>query len=59
MNKKWTAGLLISLLVVAGCGGSGDKKTENKPQAITLLPVSLIRPWVTAFGIRIFFTVIF
>ena len=33
MNKKWTAGLLISLLVVAGCGGSGDKKTENKAPA--------------------------
>ena len=32
MNKKWTAGLLISLLMVAGCGGSGsgDKKAEQK-----------------------------
>ena len=32
MNKKWTAGLLISLLLVAGCGGSGsgDKKAEQK-----------------------------
>lgn len=32
MNKKWTAGLLISLLLVAGCGGggSGDKKVEQK-----------------------------